>query len=545
MTSKPSDKTARCRWFRPAQGLLVIALGMVSSAAGAEIPSTVARPLPPRTASSTKLIGMYVHQHWPYNHPYAARTWTLNDWRGYADGLKRLGYNTIMVWPMLETVPDPLTRSDQAHLEKMARVIDMLHLEFGMRVWLTLCPNVAADNQEATKSTYERRHFFYCDTRVNPGDAAAMARMIAWRERLLRPLAKADAVAIIDSDPGGYPASTNAQFVHLLGEHRKLLDRLRPGIELVYWMHVGWEGYCRFYQTGKFSWGTPEEQVDVLTRLAAINPEPWGLANGLIYAKKVGLEAKVISFSYGRIEGEPSFPLTNFGGDSAYQGGKEATSRGLMGNAQTHCLQLPNTFAFVRGATGRSLTHDDYLRFANDLIPGHGALIVDAWRGIAGTDVAKMRNLSQKLEALPDEALTPGPLKGLLFGNPRRFVADLVMQLRVRASFEAFCAAAAANGELHGPLRQFVSAIEVWQQQHGYENAWSWPGMTVSLRKLNSKEVNAALDSQFDLGSAPPPEWKASGYEFTHKFLRDTESFTPRLIAAMKQALGDEVAGHR
>ena len=33
------------------------------------------------------VVGMYVHQHWPYNHPYAARTWTVDDYRGYYVGL--------------------------------------------------------------------------------------------------------------------------------------------------------------------------------------------------------------------------------------------------------------------------------------------------------------------------------------------------------------------------------------------------------------------------------------------------------------------------
>ena len=283
--------------------------------------------------AGAKMIGMYIHQHWPYNHPYAARTWTLEDWRGYADGLHKLGYNAIMIWPMLETMPDPLASSDRAYLEKTAKVIDMLHGEFGMRVWLALCPNVSADDQEAAKATTERRHFFYCDTRVNPADPAAMRELMARREKLLRPLAKADAVSIIDSDPGGYPGSTNAEFVGLLGEHRRLFDRLRPGIELVYWMHVGWEGYGRFYRTGKFSWGTEQEHLEALTRLKALNPEPWGIANGLVHAKKLGLQSRVVSFSYGRIEGEPSFPMTNFGGEGAYQGGKDATARGLMGNA--------------------------------------------------------------------------------------------------------------------------------------------------------------------------------------------------------------------
>lgn len=334
--------------------ILAATIGMGRGAAGAEgQPADQAQAAAAKAPAPKKLVGMYVHQHWPYNRPYAARTWTLEDWRGYADGLVKLGYNTILVWPMIETMPEPLTPSDQEQLAKTAKVIDMLHGEFGMQVWLALCPNVGVDDREASKATAWKRHFFYCDTRVNPGDPAAMQQLMARREKLLRPLAKVDAISIIDSDPGGYPGSTGAEFVNLLAEHRKLFDRLRPGIELVYWMHVGWEGYCRFYQTGKFSWGTPQEQVDVLTRLKALNPEPWGLANGLDHAKKVGIQSRVVSFSYGRIEGEPSFPLTNFGGDTAYQGGKDATSRGLMGNAQTHCVQLPNTFAFARGSTLR------------------------------------------------------------------------------------------------------------------------------------------------------------------------------------------------
>src|SRR3954471_23499930 len=80
-----------------------------------------------------RMIGMYVHQHWPYHHPYCARTWTLADWRGYAGGLKQLGFNTVLIWPMLETMPEPLTPSDRASLEKIGQVIAMLHGELGMR----------------------------------------------------------------------------------------------------------------------------------------------------------------------------------------------------------------------------------------------------------------------------------------------------------------------------------------------------------------------------------------------------------------------------
>ena len=37
-------------------------------------------------------LGMYIHMHWAYRHPYAARTWSMDEWRGYASGLQALGY---------------------------------------------------------------------------------------------------------------------------------------------------------------------------------------------------------------------------------------------------------------------------------------------------------------------------------------------------------------------------------------------------------------------------------------------------------------------
>ena len=48
----------------------------------------------PAAAADKKLIGMYVHECWVYNRPYAARSWTDDDWRGYLDGLSRLGFNS-------------------------------------------------------------------------------------------------------------------------------------------------------------------------------------------------------------------------------------------------------------------------------------------------------------------------------------------------------------------------------------------------------------------------------------------------------------------
>jgi hypothetical protein len=489
------------------------------------------------SSAAAPLIGMYVHQGWPYNHPYAARTWTVEDWRGYLDGLHRLGFNMVQIWPMLETMPNPLTPSDKACLAKIQKVVDIAHRDFNMKVWIVICPNIAADDEHASRVTFEERHFFFCDTRVNPADPTAMDAMMAHRERLFKPLAQADAVVIIDSDPGGYANSTNKEFVDLLMQHRKMLDRLRPGTELVYWVNFGWPAYSRWYATGRFAAGTPEEFVEAFMLLKERNPEPWGLAmiGKSDLPGKMGLESKVMSFNYGAIEGEPSFPLTNFGGTTAYDSGKDIGPRGAMCNAQTHCVQLPNTFAFIRGVRGLPLADQDYVQFADDLLPGHGNLIVSAWQALNGSDSRKMRLVVDQLTPLLKQKLATGPLKGLLFGDPNRFVKDLCLMLRMRAAFVDFVDAANNNRLVAKTFAEFIDATERWQLIHGYENGLSWPGMNEALMKLNVPSLNAVLAEtdlfhiEASLGNTP--------FDRVKTFMARVETYTPRLIHAMKRAL--------
>lgn len=482
------------------------------------------------------IIGMYIHQHWPYNHPYAARTWTFENWKSYVGGLHRLGYNTIQIWPMLETMPDPLTESDRANLDKIGKVIDMAHEQFGMRVYIALCPNVVVDSAVAGQATFERRHFYHCDLRVNPADKEAIKRMVKRREALFRPLAKADGVTIIDSDPGGYPGSSNEEFINILKEHREMLDRLRPGIELVYWVFIGWPAHCRVYAGTSSGWGTEAEFEDALLQLKNLNPEPWGLANALVsdkfefptLSKKLGLESRVINFRYGAIEDEPSFPLTNYGGDRAYRAGSEASPRGVMGNAQTHCLQLPNTFAFARGARGEPVTEADYVRFANDLIPGQGPLVVEAWKALSGWNPNDMRMTADKLEQLAGEDLGAGPLGGLLFGNPQRFVTDLVMQLRLKAAYQDFYAASEKDQDVRAPFGKFVAALKAWQHRHGYKNHCGWLRLRKALKKLDSPEINRVMHPKHETNT-PFGRMKEEHYK--------KETFIPRLIEAMETTL--------
>jgi hypothetical protein len=101
---------------------------------------------------------------------------------------------------------------------------EKLHHQFGMRAYIALCPNVIAKEQAAAKASFQIRHFFYCDTRLDSAVTAAMERLLERRARLLAPLKNMDGVAIIDSDPGGYPDPSDEQFANLLMAHRKLAE---------------------------------------------------------------------------------------------------------------------------------------------------------------------------------------------------------------------------------------------------------------------------------------------------------------------------------
>ena len=478
------------------------------------------------STAAEPLVGMYVHQHWPYKRPYAARTWTLEQWRGYAGGLKRLGYNAVLIWPMVETMPIPPTPSDLAALDKTRRVIDMLHEELDMTVHVVVCPNVAADDELAAQSTFEERHFFYVDRRVDPADPVAVEHLMQGRRQLLGYLAAADAFTLIDSDPSGWPGSTNDEFVALLGEYRELFDRLRPGIELNYWMHAGWPAYSRFYASGEYKRGTDEEFVDAIEKLQELDPEPWGLANGVSHPRPEDVRDRVISFNYGAIESEPSFPVTRFGGDRAEKAGAAAAPRGVMGNAQTHAIQLPNTFAFARGALGMPVGEEDYVRFAEELIPGQGRLIVDAWRTLQGNEPPKMRRLASELDGVAESRPSAGVLEGLLFGSPERFLRDLAYQLRMRAAEEEFYRAVDADEGVGDALGRFASAASAWQRRHGYEDKWRNPRLRQALAAVNADEINVVLD---------PPIY-AEGFEKVRQSYYLAETETPRLLDAMKAA---------
>lgn len=494
--------------------------------------------------SDQPMLGMYIHQHWGYRNPYSARTWTLADWRGYAEGLTALGYNSIMLWPMLETLPDPLTASDRAHLEKIRTVIDMLHRDFGMTVLITLGANVIG-NDEAARHTFEERPYFCCDRRLNPADAEEMAPLYRIRRALFSEyFHAADGFVMIDSDPGGYVGSTNEEFVEIFQRHLALLQECNPQAYLYYWMWMGWETYNCFWEDTlagktKYNWSTMAADCEEAVReIVGDSDARWRLFCCMDDIHKpimhnYGVQARTAYLPYGLIELEPSFPLTNFqpekirAGVAAYD--RSLTPLGIFANAQNHVLQLPNTYMLAHFAQGGAVETLDVAGFAEELLPGCGALLADAWSAMGGEDTAKMRALSAQLaHCTPGSA--SGRYAGLLFANPARYLSDLAMQLAFRADMLDFASAGKQESELLAPLRALLSSWSAWQRQTGFADAYYGPVYDLlhpTLRKLADPGINAALD---DIDNFRTPEVR--------------HGVVLRLLAAMGAYVG-EVANKR
>ena len=123
------------------------------------------------------MLGMYIHMHWSYNHPYAARTWDLGDWRSYLTGLRSLGYDFIQIWPMLDSMPPEPTAGDVAFLERLGQVIRVAQDEMGMRVTIVSCPNTIG-NQRSAGYEFADRPYFACECKIDPKDPAAVETLL-------------------------------------------------------------------------------------------------------------------------------------------------------------------------------------------------------------------------------------------------------------------------------------------------------------------------------------------------------------------------------
>lgn len=423
------------------------------------------------------MLGMYIHTHWGYNHPYAARTWTIRDWEAYLQGLHGLGFDFVMIWPLLDSMPVTPNLTDRIFLRTLAQAIDLAHTRFGMKVALVAGAN-AIGNRQSANYAFSKRPYFACEHRVDPKDVEETQAFFAGRHHQLSFLPNADALAIIDSDPGGYPGSSIDELVMLMEGQAAALRMHNPRAEFIYWMWLGWEYINNFHERTEDGEAVsmafqdnPEEFTPVLTSLRAHMPEPWSLLHCLPQHDQaidtLGLRDKAMWFPYGLLEGEPTFPMINC--DLVGLGQGVTADRlgrchcGAMGNLQNHCLQLPHTYAFSHLATGGSLETLNLPKFADELLPGNGDAIAEAWLTLESRDADRQWAAINALMPLVGQ-LHRGSLAGLLFHDPDRFLVDLAMNLGVRAALVELNASPVTPTL----LKKTLDTVRAYQQRLGF-----------------------------------------------------------------------------
>ncbi len=487
------------------------------------------------------MLGMYVHTHWGYNRPYSARRWTLPDWEGYLEGLSHLGFDAVKIWPQIDTMPLNPTPSDAAYLHTLAKATETAHDRFGMQVILVLTANCMG-NERAAGYAFHGRPYFICERKVNPSDEDEVATLMVQRHNALSFVPNADAIAIIDSDPGGYIGSTDEEFVDLCVRQMAVYRDLNPSAAFVYWMLVGWETYCRFWEAQRnaeapdpnpWPYQQPSDFDDTLALLQARMPEPWWLTGyldrHLQAIDRLELRDRAMFYPYGLIEGEPVFPLTVCYGGLEKRLTPEAMGPyhlGVMGNAQTHCLQLPHTYWFAHLARGGTMATADLVGFAERLLPGLGDPIAEAWGAIESTEPERQLEAARCLRTAVGTDHRLGDLGGLLFGDADRFLVDLATNLELRAALARFGQAVKERHDVRPTLGAALERFTAYQQRVGFVDAYGGP-LTVLLNQplaeLEDPGLNTVLHD-FD-------DWR-------HPDVRN--GIVPRLIAAMEHYMDSQ-----
>jgi len=416
---------------------------LTESASGLAIPENLDLKEKPKF----KERGLYLHQHWRYNYPWATWNWSVEDWKRALDMAAYLRVNLVMLWPHMDMLAPPLSVPEKDYLADLREVIDYAHRKRGIKIWMVEGPNVLLDSPEVKRLPVERRDYYAYANMAggglkNPADPNQVAALMANREALYRAVPNADGYSLIDSDPGGWLGSPANELVDLFVGNRKLLDQYheRPrDASLVYWLLASWGT-----RTAEENWR--DAMRDMEQRVT--DPRDYLViwAPQLRLAKELGILGKTLFFPYGIIEGEPTFPLTNinFKGirkSLEFTGGYTGLE-GTMANSQTFFMQFPNLYYFTHfGWTDNADKASDLevLRALGKLVfPERADLLAEAWAQLEAPGSRPALVAAGRIEDLVKSGHTgrAGTVGSYVFPEPTQVLSDLVTMLRIHASAE-------------------------------------------------------------------------------------------------------------
>ena len=421
------------------------------------------------------LRGMYAHLHWQFNHPYALRSWSLDDWKRYVDLLAYMKLNLFQIWTMAAICPNPLSSGDEAYLRKYHEVVKYAREMRGMEVWPGECANNVSESDFG--APIERREYFQVEVLKNPGDPTQLREIMDSRANMYRLISNGDGYWIIDSDPGKWKGSPASELADIFAGNRALIDGYADkgrDAKLVYWMWQGWGN------------GTPRENWRAtIEGIRDKVHEPWWLTpcndQHLALVSEMRYLGKSVFFPYGVIEPEPSNPLTHVKFADLAQtfalAERHPGLAGIMGNAQTPFAQLSNIFYLAECAwdTDETKATDEELlrRLARFLLPEIEDELAAGWLSLSKSGSKQAFDAADDLEAVLAGGRTGRPGAGgrFIFPDPKLVVSDLALLVRihggaekVRESVEAKSGDVAVGDAVFGYLR---SVLE-WQARTGW-----------------------------------------------------------------------------
>jgi N-acyl homoserine lactone hydrolase len=442
------------------------------------LPPTLPAGLYKKEKPSFALRGMYAHQHWAYEYPYALRTWKVEEWKQYVDILALLHANLFQIWSMAGILPVPFSPEDAAFLRRYPPVIDHAKQNHGMEVWIGECANNMCDRRDVPPVA--QRDYFQVEALKNPADPAQMAQLRAARAAFYKVCNNADGYWVIDSDPGKWPGSPSKEFVDILMMNRGLMNEdtlLGPKAKLVYWMWFGWGTGSR-----------EQNWRDTLTDLVRRSPEPWWMTVASKEHWKVvdelGLADRVVYYPYGTVEPEPSLPFTTVEPDHLRAAvdvpDRIGKIRGVMANAQTPLCQLPNIAYFMNSAWRMDRRTEAPAQMVHELArwiyPEHTDSLARAWLCLRDPEARDADALADELAKLEKEHRLgrPGPIGFKLFPDYGQVARDLSTMLRIHSAAMGFCRMVQAGGaddqELLERLERYCLLSLAWRKHTGFRN---------------------------------------------------------------------------
>jgi hypothetical protein len=430
-----------------------------------------------------KWCGFYLHTSWEYDYPFAVRSWQRHDFINWFKLLRTLELNHVMIWPLTEAIPAPLSDEDAGTLQHWRQIVEDAKAA-DLQCWLVFCPNVTA-RPEIAQQPFAQRHLYPYRIEVRLDDPVVRAEYFRHRAQLLVALNNADGYVVIDGDPGGYPGAQPREYLSVMQHDRKVLDACgREDAELIPWLWGGWGS--DWSKNGP--WNEPIEPLTVplIDLIKQEMPEPWSLlpgrsaheqrANGrinLVLAERAGVIEKSTLLCYEIIEYEPSPPAIVLQFDDIRRVLRQEApllmrAQGVIGNAQQPVMALPNLFFFARCIQNPQYSDRENESVLLDLaafLGGDPELLVPAWNCLQLDSDALSDDLPERLR----QSELKASVAALLPGGPNRYLCTLARWVEVRLSILRACEShPQAHDEFAGQMAEAFIALVVWWANHHY-----------------------------------------------------------------------------